>query len=77
MVCLFPHAGVICTHACLRRLVSEQKLAERQKLKIDLSDAHARISLLVKESDERQGALERLNDQQLQSVLNARLYLLC
>ena len=52
----------------LTRLLSEQKAAERQKLKQDLNEANARISLLVKEGDDRQTALERLKEHELRCV---------
>ena len=40
-------------------------MGERDKLKIDLADAHSRITLLVKEGDERYSLLEHSKDREI------------
>ena len=48
-----------------RRSTQEQASAEITKLKSDLVEANGRISLLVKEGDERHTTLEKSRDREL------------
>ena len=49
----------------LYRSTQEQATAEINKLKSDLAEANGRISLLVKEGDERHTTLEKSRDRDL------------
>lgn len=47
------------------RTRSEHLAAERDKLRSDLNEASSRISLLVKEGDERNAALEKAKEKEV------------
>ena len=44
---------------------SEQYIAEREKLRADLLESSGRISLLIREADERSNTIERTRDKEL------------
>ena len=55
--------------SCDPRTTNEHVTGERDKLRSDLTEAHNRISLLVKEGDDRHNSMERSKDNEIQSVL--------
>ena len=50
----------------LYRTANDHMTLEKDKLKSDLAEAHNRISLLVKEGDERHNSLEKSKDREIQ-----------
>ena len=47
------------------RSTGDHLVAERDKLKADLNEANSRISLLVKEGDERTAAMEKAREKDM------------
>ncbi len=47
------------------RTTNEHVTAERDKLLVDVTDHHNRITVLVKEGDERHGTLERNKEREI------------
>ena len=66
VVCVRCEAHVCSCEVCVMcRSTQEQATAEINKLKSDLAEANSRISLLVKEGDERHTTLEKSRDRDL------------